>query len=164
MKTEEFKNLDSANNETSKRKSRLLDGLTFLAGLSFGGLTTTASPVKSVAKLSQGSFNLNLGSSKASPYFIAYYNPYSLPHPFFYPFGLVPINPAKPQTTSHNDLTSQVISIFENRPEIDLEENNKEYIDAGNKFGGDKNAEVEADDRTDLRAAADRNAEEKVRI
>nr|XP_012231258.1 PREDICTED: uncharacterized protein LOC105677301 [Linepithema humile] len=165
LKLEEFRNLSSANNETSKRKSRLLDGLAFLAGLSVGGLAAAASSVKSVAKLPQGSFSLNLGSSKAPPYFAAYYNPYSLlPHPFFYPgsFGLVPINPAKPPTTSHNDLTQQVISIFENRPQTDLEENNKEYVDAEKKFSSDKSGE--ADDRTDLRAAADRNAEEKIVI
>lgn len=167
LKVEEFKNLkDNANNETSNRKSRLLDGIAFLAGLSFGGLAAAASTVKSIAKLPQGSFSLNLGSSKASPYLTAYYNPYPLlSHQFVHPgtFGLVPIIPAKPQTTSQNDLTSHVIGIFESKPQTDLEESNKEYVDAKKKFDSDKRTEVEADDRTNLRAAADQNAEEKVR-
>lgn len=167
MHNNESKILD---NETNKRKSRLLSSLAFLAGLSFGGLATAASSTaKTIAKLPQTSFSLNLGSSKGSPYLTAYYNPYPLlPYPFFLPgsIGLAPmINLAKPQTTSHNDLSPQVISLFENRPPIDLAEDNEEYLDEEKKFKNNKrtgNGEDGADDRTELQAKVDRNAEEKV--
>ncbi|XP_029661751.1 uncharacterized protein LOC115234668 [Formica exsecta] len=158
------------NNETNRRKSRLLSSLAFLAGLSFGGLATAASSTaKTIAKLPQTSFGLNLGSSKGSPYLAAYYNPYPmLSYPFLLPgsIGFAPmINLAKPQTTSHNDLSPQVISLFENRPPIDLAEDNEEYLDEekskNNKRTG--NGDDGADDRTELRAKVDRNAEEKIR-
>lgn len=157
------------NNETNRRKSRLLSSLAFLAGLSFGGLATAASSTaKTITKLPQTSIGLNLGSSKGSPYLAAYYNPYPmLSYPFLLPgsIGFAPmINLAKPQTTSHNDLSPQVISLFENRPPIDLAEDNEEYLDEekskNNKRTG--NGDDGADDRTELRAKVDRNAEEKV--
>ncbi|KAL6434271.1 hypothetical protein ACFW04_006004 [Cataglyphis niger] len=157
-------------NETNRRKSRLLSSLAFLTGLSFGGLATAASSTaKTIAKLPQTSFSLNLGSSKGSPYLAAYFNPYPLlPYPFFLPgsIGLAPmINLAKPQTTSHNDLSSQVISLFGNKSPIDLAEDNEEYLDEEKKTKNNKrtgNGEDEADDRTELQVKVDRNAEEKI--
>lgn len=148
-------------NETNRRKSRLLGSLAFLAGLSFGGLAAASTTTKTFAKLPTTSFSLNLGSSKDSPYLAAYYNPYPLlPYPLFFPspFGLTPINLAKTQPTS------QVISLIENRP-IDLREDNEEYLDEEKKIKNNKktgNGEDEADDRIELRAKVDWNAEEKV--
>ncbi|KAL0126166.1 hypothetical protein PUN28_004942 [Cardiocondyla obscurior] len=115
--------------------------------------------MKSIAKMPQ-MFSINLGSSKTSPYFAAYYSQYPyaplLPYPFFYPgpFGITPvIDAAKPQT-SQNDLAPQVINLFEHRP-IDLAGNNEDYdTDEEKSNGGNR-----ADDR--VRAEADRNAEEK---
>lgn len=168
MHNNESKILD---NETNRRKSRLLSSLAFLTGLSlFGGLATAASSTaKTIAKLPQTSFSLNLGSSKGSPYLAAYYNPYPLlPYPFFLPgsIGLATmINLAKPQTTSHNDLSPQVISLFGNKLPIDLAEDNEEYLDEEKKTKNNKrtdNGEDEADDRIELQAKVDRNAEEKV--
>lgn len=159
---------ESPHNQTN-RKSRLLGSLAFLAGLGLG--TSASSTVKTIAKLPQTSFSLNLGSSQGSPYFAAYYNPYSLMHyplhyPFFFPgsFGFAPINLAKPQTTSHNDLTPQVISVFDNRQPIDLVEDNEEYLDEEKKKSkNNKSMNNGEDDRTELRAKVDRNAEEKVK-
>lgn len=164
MHIEESRSLD---NETNRRKSRLLGSLAFLAGLSFGGLATAASSTaKTIAKLPQTSFSLNLGSSKGSPYLAAYYNPYSvLPYPFFFPgpIGFAPINLAKPQTTSHNDLTPQVISVFDNGESIDLAQDNEEYLDGEKKKSkNNKSTDNDEDDRIELRAKVDRNAEEKV--
>lgn len=155
----------SLSNETSRRRSRLLNGLAFLAGLSFGGLAAASTTAKT-AKLPPTSLSLNLGSSKDSPYLTAYYNPYPLlPYPFIFPgpLGFAPINLAKTQL-SHNDLTPQVISLLENRP-IDLREDNEEYLDGEKKIKNNRktgNGEDEADDRVELRAKVDRNAEEKV--
>lgn len=160
---EESRNLGSINSEADKRRGRFLSSLAFLTGLSFGGLATAASStMKSIAKMPQA-FSINLGSSKTSPYFAAYYSQYPyaplLPYPFFYPgpFGLAPIDATKSQTPQ-NDLTPQVINLFDNRP-VDLAENNEDYTDT-EKF----NAGNGADDRKRLRAEADRNAEEKVRM
>lgn len=161
--------LKDLGNETSRRKSRFLGGLAFLAGLSVGGLASAASTTaKTIAKLPQSSFTLNLGSSKGSPYLTAYYNPYPLlPYPFFFsgPIGFAPmVNLAKPQTSSHNELTPQVIGLFDNRQPIELAEDNEEFLNEekskNNKRTG--NDEDRADDRTELRAKVDRNAEEKV--
>jgi len=154
---EESRNLDSTENEVDKRRGRFLSSLAFLTGLSFDGLATAASStVKNIAKMPQA-FSINLGSSKTSPYFAAYYSRYPLlPYPFFYPFGLVPIDAAKLQT--QNDLTTpQVINLFDNRP-IDLAGNNEDYTDEKS------NADNGADDRIRLRAEANRNAEAKVRM
>lgn len=168
-----MRNLDSTSNETNKRKARLLGGLAFLAGLSVGGLATAASTsVKTIAKMPQATFALNLGHSKTSPYIAAYYNPYSLvPYPFFYhaPFGFLPTaDPAKPlQVSSHNDVTPQVISLFDNRQPGDFAENSEEYADQEKNPDGDKSAAIgedRAEHRPELRTEADRNAEEKVRI
>ncbi|XP_072743445.1 uncharacterized protein [Anoplolepis gracilipes] len=166
MLVEESKNL---NNETNRRKSRLLGSLAFLAGLGVGGLATAASSTaNTIAKLPQTSFTLNLGS-KDSPYLATYYNPYPLlSYPFFFPspIGFAPmINLMKPQTSSHNDLTPQVISLFENRQPIDLAENNEKYLREKEKSKNNKktgNSENGPDDRTELRAKVDRNAEEKI--
>jgi len=160
-KVEESKNLNSINSETDKRKARFLSSLAFLTGLSFGELATTASStIKNIAKMPQV-FSINLGSSKTSPYFAAYYSqhPYAPLLPFFYPgFGLTPtIDAAKPSQTSQNDLTSQVINLLDNRP-IDLAGNNEDYADA-EKFNEGNGA-----DGIRLQAEADRNAEEKVRM
>lgn len=168
-KTEEPTNLvNGTSGETSKRKSRFLGSLAFLAGLGFGGLATAASStVKTFTKLPQTSFTLNLGStSKSSPYITAYYNPYSLlPYPFLYPgaIGLVPtVDPTKPQTTSHNDLAPQVISVFDdNRPPIDLEEYHQVDVEKKSDKSASNNG---AGYRTELRTDTDRHAEEKVRI
>ncbi|XP_029161959.1 uncharacterized protein LOC114933503 [Nylanderia fulva] len=163
MRIEESRSL---NNKTNNRKSRLLGSLAFLAGLGFGGLASAASSTaKTIAKLPETSFNLNIGS-KGSPY-LAYYNPYSLlPYPFFFPgpIGFAPmINVAKPQSTSHNDLMPQVISVFDNRQSIDLAEDNEEYLDEEKKKSkNDKNTDNGEDDRIELRAKVDRNAEEKI--
>lgn len=144
-------------NETNRRKSRFLGSLAFLAGLSFGELAAASTTAKTFAKLPSTSFSLNLGSSKDSPYLAAYYNPYPiLPHPFFFPFGFPPINLAKTQTMP------QVISLFGNRQPIDLREDNEEYVDEKSKSNKKSDGEDEADDRTELRAKVDRNAEEKV--
>lgn len=156
---EEPKNLY---NETNRRKSRLLGSLAFLAGLSFGGLAAASTTAKTFAKLPPTSFSLNLGSSKDSPYIAAYYNPYPLlPYPFFFP-GHFGFNLAKAQAT-HNDLTSHVINLFGNRQPIDLREDNDEYLDEDKSKNNKKTgSEDGADDRTELRAKVDRNAEEKV--
>ncbi|KAL6263711.1 hypothetical protein P5V15_003797 [Pogonomyrmex californicus] len=166
-KIEESRGLGSASSETNKRKSRFLNSLAFLTGLSFGGLATAASStMKNIAKLPHASFSINLGSPKTSPYFAAYYSHYPypslLPYPFFYPgsFGISPMvdNPTKPQTTSTQNadlITPQVINLFDNKP-IDLAENNEDYTDAEKS-----DASNGADDRTRLRTEADRNAEEK---
>ncbi|XP_032662689.1 uncharacterized protein LOC116840278 [Odontomachus brunneus] len=167
-KVEEPRNLDNTRSEANKRKARLLGGLAFLAGLSVGGLATAASSsVKTIAKMPQATFALNLGHSKTSPYFAAYYSPYSLiPYPFFYhtPFGLLPTaDPAKPlQVSSHNDMTQQVISLFDNRQPGDFAENNEEYADQEKNPDSDKNAAI-SEDRADHRPElqTDRNAEEK---
>lgn len=66
------------------------------------------------------------------------------------------IDAAKPQT--QNDLTPQVVNLLDNRP-IDLAGNNEDYTDAGKSNAGNG-----ADDRVRLRAEANRNAEEKVRM
>jgi len=159
-KVEESRNLNSINSETDKRKARFLSSLAFLTGLNFGELATTASStVKNIAKMPQV-FSINLGSSKTSPYFAAYYSqhPYVPLLPFFYPgFGLTPtIDAVKPQK-SQNDLTSQVINLLDNRP-IDLAGNNEDYADA-EKFN-----EGNGVDGIRLQAEANRNAEEKVRM
>jgi len=159
-KMEESRNLNSINSETDKRKARFLSSLAFLTGLSFGELATTASStIKNIAKMPQV-FSINLGSSKTSPYFAAYYSqhPYAPLLPFFYPgFGLTPtIDATKPQT-SQNDLTSQVINLLDDRP-IDLAGNNEDYADA------EKSNEGNGVDGIRLQAEADRNAEEKVRM
>lgn len=158
-KVEKSRNLDIINGVSDKKKARFLSSLAFLTGLSFGGLTTAASSTKkTIARMPQ-MFSINLGSSKASPYFAAYYSQYPLlPYPFFYPFGpLAPmIDAAKPQTS--HDLTPQMINLFDNRL-IDLAENNEDYTD-----GEKSNAGNGADDRIGLRAEADQNAEEKVRM
>ncbi|EFN69143.1 hypothetical protein EAG_14401 [Camponotus floridanus] len=153
---EESKNLY---NETNRRKSRLLGSLAFLAGLSFGGLAAASTTAKTFAKLPPTSFSLNLGSSKDSPYIAAYYNPYPLlPYPFFFP-GHFGFNLAKAQAT-HNDL----INLFGNRQPIDLREDNEEYLDEDKSKNNKKmGSEDGADDRTELRAKVDRNAEEKIR-
>lgn len=158
--------------QTSNRKSRLLGSLAFLAGLSFGGLATAASStVKTMAKLPQASFTVNLGSPKGAPFLTAYYSPYSLlPYPFLYhgPLGLAPtVDPAKLQTTSHDDLTPQVIGVFDNnrRPTIDFAtDSGEEYADEERKPDNGNAGGNGADRRAELRAEADRNAEEKVRI
>ncbi|XP_012060764.1 PREDICTED: uncharacterized protein LOC105624004 [Atta cephalotes] len=157
----ESRNLDNINNGMDKRKGRFLSSLAFLTGLSFGELATVASStMKNIAKIPQ-MLSINLGSSKTSPYFAAYYSQYPytplLPYPLIYPgaFGLAPmIDAAKPQT-SQNDLTPQVINLFDNRPN-DIAENNEDYTDAETSNVGNG-----ADDRIRLRAEADRNAEEK---
>lgn len=158
--------------DTTKRKSRLLGSLGFLAGLNFGNLANAASStVKTFSSLPQASLTLNLGSSsRNSPYFAAYYNPYSLlPYSFLYPgaFGLVPaFDHAKPQTASNNALIPQVISLFNNRQPIDLVLNNEEYIEEKKKSDHNKKTggSEDEDRRAELRVGADRNAEEKVRI
>lgn len=164
------KNLDSTNSEASKRKARLLGGLAFLAGLSFGGLATAASStVKTLAKMPQASLTLNLGPSKASPYFAAYYSPYSfLPLPLFYhsPFGPT-ADPPRPQESSHDDDSRpQVISVFDNRQPDDFTANNEQYSDELKNPGNDKSAAGDGEDGAERRSElrADRNAEEKVRI
>lgn len=172
-KMQELKDLDSTANETNKRKARLLGGLAFLAGLSFGGLATAASStVKTIAKMPQASLIVNLGPSKTSPYFTAYYSPYSpfIPYPFFYhgPFGFAPTtdHSKKPQVSSHNDLP-QVISVFDNRQPADLVGNSEEYADEEQNPDDDNAADGEdgaTDHRSELQAEANRNAEEKVRI
>lgn len=164
-KTEESRNLSGKSSEADRRKGRFLNSLAFLTGLSFGGLATAASStMKTIANKMPQVFSINLGSTKTSPYLTAYYSQYPyaplLPYPFFYPgpFGLAPmIDAVKPQT-SQNDLTPQVINLLDNRP-IDLAENNEDYTDAEKSGAGNG-----ADDRIRLRAEADRNAEEKVRI
>ncbi|XP_011707348.1 PREDICTED: probable serine/threonine-protein kinase fhkB isoform X2 [Wasmannia auropunctata] len=146
-KMEETRSLDGTNGETDRRKGRFLNSLAFLTGLSFGGLANAASStMKNIAKIPQV-LSINLGSSKTSPYFTAYYSQYPalIPYPFFYP-GLIGLDGAKPQTSQSADLTPQLINLFDNKP-IDLE-NNEDYSDAGNG----------ADDRIRLQ---DRNAEEK---
>lgn len=160
---DEPRNLSNTNTVADKRRGRFLSSLAFLTGLSFGGLATAASSgMKSIAKMPQA-FSINLGSSKTSPYFAAYYSQYPytplLPYPFFYPgsLGLTSIDPAKPQTPQ-NDLTPQVINLLDNRP-IDLAENNEDYTDTEKL-----NAANGADDRKRLRVEVDRNAEEKVRM
>lgn len=161
-KVVESRSLDNINSEMNKRKGRFLSSLAFLTGLSFGGLATAASStMKNIAKIPQ-MFSINLGSSKTSPYFAAYYSQYPplLPYPFIYPgaFGLAPvIDSTKPQTTQ-NDLTPQVINLFDNRPN-DIAGNNEDYTDAETSNVGNG-----ADDRIRLQAEADRNAEEKVRM
>ncbi|XP_036145511.1 uncharacterized protein LOC105833788 [Monomorium pharaonis] len=160
-KVEELRNLSSTNSKADNRKGRFLSSLAFLTGLSFGGLATAASStVKSIAKMPQA-FSINLGSSKSSPYFAAYYSQYPyaplLPYPFFYPGALAlasTSDAAKPQTPQ-GDLIPQVISLFDNRS-IDLVENNEDYTDP-ERF----NAGNGADDRKRLRTEANRNAEEK---
>ncbi|XP_011882458.1 PREDICTED: uncharacterized protein LOC105570104 [Vollenhovia emeryi] len=157
-KLEESRKSNDANSEVDKRRGRFLNSLAFLTGLSFGRLATSASStVKSIAKAPHA-FSINLGSSKTSPYFAAYYSQYPyaplLPYPFFYPFGFAPMIDAAKSQASQNDQTPQVINLFDNRPS-DLAGNNEDYTDA------DKSNE--ADDRIRLRAEADRNAEEKVR-
>lgn len=151
---EEPKNLY---NETNRRKSRLLGSLAFLAGLSFGGLAASTT-AKTFAKLPPTSFSLNLGSSKDSPYIAAYYNPYPLfPYPFFFP-GQFGFNLAKAPAT-HNDL----INLLGNKQPIDLREDNEEYLDEDKSKNNKKTgSEDGADDRIELRAKVDRNAEEKV--
>lgn len=154
--------VDSSGNGTSKRKSRILGSLAFLAGLSFGGLANAASSTaKTISRLPQASFALNVGgASKTSPYFAAYYSPYSLlPYPFLYPgpFGLVPTadptNTPNDLTTS-SDLTSQLIGAFNGRRPIDLAEKDEEEVNVENNG---------ADRRTESQTYADGNAEENVR-
>jgi len=170
-KLEESKTPDSATVGANGRKSRFLGSLAFLAGLSFGGLTAASSNVKNIAKLPQtASLSLNLGPSKNSPYLTAYYNPYSLlPYPLFYslsgPLGLLPMaDLAKPHATPPDDLTPQVINLFDNREpgnsldNEDYEDEEKNSNDA--KRANDKNG---ADSHAESRGEADRNAEEKVR-
>lgn len=156
----EPRNLDSAHSEADKRKGRFLNSLAFLTGLSFGGLASAASTMKTIAKMPQV-FSINLGTSKTSPYLTAYYSQYPyaplLPYPFFYPFGLTSmIDAVKPQT--QNDLAPQIINLLDNRP-IDLAENNEDYADEEKS-----SASNGADDRIRLRFEADRNTEEKVRM
>ncbi|XP_014481885.1 PREDICTED: uncharacterized protein LOC106748154 [Dinoponera quadriceps] len=154
-----------ASNEVNRRKARLLGGLAFLAGLSFGGLATAASStVKTIAKMPQASFILNLGPSKASPYFAAYYTPYSfLPYPLLYhgPFASSTADPSKPQVSHHDASPPQVISVSVNREPTteDFAEKNDEYEE---KDPDDDKSADGAEDRPELRA--DRNAEEKVVI
>lgn len=151
---EESKTPDTeASLEANRRRSRFLGSLAVLASLGFGGLVSAASSTaKNIAKLpATTSISLNLGSSKASPYLAAYYNPYSLlPYPLFYPgFGLLPMmDPTKPQTQPQNDLTPQVISVFDSRESIDYSDNNEEYADDEKKSGD----------------GADPNAQKKVRL
>ncbi|EZA61290.1 hypothetical protein DMN91_012619 [Ooceraea biroi] len=171
-RSEEPKIPDSAVVEANKRKSRFLGTLAFLAGLSFGGLATAASStVRNSAKLPQASLSLNLGPSKTSPYLATYYHPYPLlPYPLFYPgsLGLVPMTDStKPQT--NNDLTPQVISVFDNREPSNLVENNEEYADEEKKSSNSNirrtsNERNGADGYMELRDEADRNAEEKTTI
>lgn len=158
-KIEESNSPNNASGEMRSRKSRFLNSLAFLAGLSFGGLATAASStVKSIAKLpSQASLSLNLNDAKTSPYIAAYYSPV-LPYPFIYPssFKIVPvIDPTRPQANLPNDLTAQVISVFDQQPN-DLAGSNEDYANEGK----------EPENRADVisQAEADRNAEEKVRI
>jgi len=162
---EESKTPDSAVVEANGRKSRFLGSLAFLAGLSLGGLSAVSS--KNIAKLPQaGSLSLNLGSSKVSPYLAAYY-PYSLlPYPLFYPgLGFLPMTDhAKPQATSSDDLTPQVISLFDNREPANFL-NNEDYADEEKNPSDAKRANGKngADSHAESRGEADRNAEEKVR-
>lgn len=74
------------------------------------------------------------------------------------------MNDHKPHTTSHNDLTPQVISLFENREPINFTEDNEEYTDEEKKFSKRVTNKNGADGYAELRGDADRNAEEKVRI
>ncbi|XP_077257899.1 uncharacterized protein LOC143895019 [Temnothorax americanus] len=162
-KLEESRNLvSSTNSEANKRRGRFLSSLAFLTGLGFGGLATAASSTvksKTIAKMPQV-FSINLGASKTSPYFAAYYGQYPqapfLPYPFFYPgpSGFAPTIGAVKTQTSQNDLTPQVINLFDNRPN-DLVGNNEDYAE------DTENAGNGADDRIRLQAEADRNAEEK---
>ncbi|XP_020299979.1 uncharacterized protein LOC109863812 [Pseudomyrmex gracilis] len=158
-KIEESNSPNNASGEMRSRKSRFLNSLAFLAGLSFGGLATAASStVKSIAKLpSQASLSLNLNDAKTSPYIAAYYSPV-LPYPFIYPssFKIVPvIDPTRPQANLPNDLTAQVISVFDQQPN-DLAGSNEDYANEGK----------EPENRADVisQAEADRNAEEKTMI
>lgn len=161
--------LKSPDGVANKRRARILGGLAFLAGMSIGGLASAASStVKNLARLPQASLTLNLGSSKTSPYLAALYTPYSfVPYPFLYhvPFGPLPVaDPSKPsQVSSQDDAVQQVISVFENGQPGDFVDGNEEYVDQEKNSDDDQRDEDGAEQQPELRAEADRNAEEKVR-
>lgn len=177
LKPEKISEIKKADNvDASKRRSRILGGLAFLAGLSLGGLASAASSsVKSIAKIPQASLTVNLSPSKLSPYY-AYYDPYTpvVPHPYVYPYGLLPL--LSPSKLHHLDggamvqnvlQPTQVVTLLDDKRPTDPSDNEEEYIDENKKAENDStlnNAGEEGGDHAESRVETDRNAEEKLAI